>query len=97
MPFMQRITWSGVALHEGENIGHPASHGCIRMPHEFAMKLFSVTKVGVRVIIARNEVKPVAFADPHLFVHKAMPARRSGRGGSRCAGSHQDRAGRRRQ
>jgi hypothetical protein len=74
MPFMQRITWSGVALHEGENIGHPASHGCIRMPGEFAAKLFSVTKVGVRVIIARNEVKPVAFADPHLFVHKAMPA-----------------------
>ena len=74
MPFMQRITWSGVALHEGENIGHPASHGCIRMPREFAMKLFSVTKVGVRVIIARNELKPVPFADAHLFVHKAMPA-----------------------
>ena len=74
MPFMQRITWSGVAMHEGENIGHPASHGCIRMPREFAMKLFSVTKVGVRVIIARNELKPVPFADAHLFVHKAMPA-----------------------
>jgi hypothetical protein len=74
MPFMQRITWSGVAMHEGENIGHPASHGCIRMPREFAMKLFSVTKVGVRVIIARNELKPVAIADAHLFVHKAMPA-----------------------
>jgi hypothetical protein len=74
MPFMQRITWSGVALHEGENIGHPASHGCIRMPHDFAVKLFSVTKVGVRVIVARNELKPVPFADAHLFVHKAMPA-----------------------
>ena len=74
MPFMQRITWSGVAMHEGENIGHPASHGCIRMPREFAMKLFSVTKVGVRVIIARNELKPAPFADAHLFVHKAMPA-----------------------
>jgi hypothetical protein len=74
MPFMQRITWSGVAMHEGENIGHPASHGCIRMPREFAMKLFSVTKVGIRVIIARNELKPAPFADAHLFVHKAMPA-----------------------
>jgi hypothetical protein len=73
MPFMQRITWSGVALHEGENIGHPASHGCIRMPREFAMKLFSVTKVGVRVIVARAELKPVAIVDAHLFVHKAMP------------------------
>jgi hypothetical protein len=61
-------------LHEGENIGHPASHGCIRMPREFAMKLFSVTKVGVRVIVARAELKPAAFADAHLFVHKAMPA-----------------------
>jgi hypothetical protein len=61
-------------MHEGENIGHPASHGCIRMPREFAIKLFSVTKVGVRVIIARSELKPVAFADAHLFVHKAMPA-----------------------
>src|SRR6516164_3249911 len=73
MPYMQRITWSGVAMHEGENIGHPASHGCIRMPREFAIKLFTTTKVGVRVIIAREELKPVAFADPHLFVHKAIP------------------------
>ena len=73
MPFMQRITWSGVAMHEGENIGHPASHGCIRMPRDFAIKLFTTTKVGVRVIIAREELKPVAFADPHLFVHKALP------------------------
>ena len=73
MPFMQRITWSGVAMHEGENIGHPASHGCIRMPRDFAIKLFTTTKVGVRVIIAHEELKPVAFADPHLFVHKAIP------------------------
>jgi hypothetical protein len=70
MPFMQRITWSGVALHEGENIGHPASHGCIRMPHDFAVKLYGFTRMGARVIIARDELKPVAFADPHLFVHK---------------------------
>ena len=71
MPFMQRITWSGVALHEGENIGHPASHGCIRMPRDFAIKLFNVTKMGVRVIVSKAELKPVPFADPHLFVHKA--------------------------
>ena len=97
MPFMQRITWSGVALHEGENIGHPASHGCIRMPREFAMKLFSVTKVGVRVIIARSELKPVAFADRASVRAQGDTGSRSGRGGSRCAGSHQDRASRRRQ
>ena len=74
MPFMQRITWSGVAMHEGGNIGHPASHGCIRMPHEFATRLFGLTKLGARVIIARNELRPTEFADPHLFVHKEMPA-----------------------
>jgi L,D-transpeptidase catalytic domain len=73
MPFMQRITWSGVALHEGENIGHRASHGCIRMPHDFAVRLFSLTRIGVPVVIADGELKPVEFADPHLFVHKDRP------------------------
>jgi hypothetical protein len=70
MPFMQRITWSGVALHEGENIGHRASHGCIRMPHDFAVRLYKLTKIGARVIIANGELKPGEIADPHLFVHK---------------------------
>src|ERR1700735_715599 len=73
MPFMQRITWSGVALHEGENIGHPASHGCIRMPHDFAVELYGFTKMGARVIVARDELKPVDVADAHLFVHKVAP------------------------
>ncbi len=73
MPFMQRITWSGVAIHEGENIGHPASHGCIRMPHDFAIRLYRLTKLGVPVIIGRAELKPVEFADPHLFVHQDKP------------------------
>jgi len=74
MPFMQRITWSGVALHEGENIGHPASHGCIRMPGDFAARLYKFTRVGARVIVAKAELKPVDFADPHLFVHKDIVA-----------------------
>jgi hypothetical protein len=80
MPFMQRITWSGVAMHEGQNIGHPASHGCIRLPRDFAIRLYRLTKLGTRVIIARTELKPTDFADPHLFIHKekapeiAMPA-----------------------
>jgi hypothetical protein len=76
MPFMQRITWSGVALHEGESIGHRASHGCIRMPHDFAVRLYGLTRLGARVVIANPELKPVEFADPHLFVHKtpAPPA-----------------------
>ena len=74
MPFMQRITWSGVALHEGENIGHPASHGCIRMPGEFAARLYKFTRIGARVIVARGELKPADFADPHLFVHRDIQA-----------------------
>jgi hypothetical protein len=73
MPYMQRITWSGVAMHEGQNIGHPASHGCIRMPHDFAVRLYRLTKLNARVIIARGELKPVEFADSHLFVHKEKP------------------------
>ena len=73
MPFMQRITWSGVAMHEGKDIGRPASHGCIRMPHDFAVRLYHLTKLNTRVIIARAELRPVEFADSHLFVHKEKP------------------------
>jgi lipoprotein-anchoring transpeptidase ErfK/SrfK len=73
MPYMQRITWSGVAMHEGESIGHRASHGCIRMPRDFAVRLYRLTKLGTRVIISNSELKPVEFADPHLFVHKEKP------------------------
>jgi len=73
MPFMQRITWSGVAMHEGESIGHRASHGCIRMPGDFARRLYSLTTLGARVIIANGELRPSEFADPHLFVHKDKP------------------------
>jgi lipoprotein-anchoring transpeptidase ErfK/SrfK len=73
MPYMQRITWSGVAMHEGESIGHRASHGCIRMPNDFAMRLYRLTKLNTRVIIANSELKPTEFADPYLFVHKEIP------------------------
>jgi hypothetical protein len=73
MPYMQRITWSGVAMHEGESIGHRASHGCIRMPHDFAGRLYRLTRLGTRVVIANSELKPTEFADPHLFVHKEIP------------------------
>ena len=49
MPFMQRITWSGVAIHAGVLPGYPASHGCIRMPMAFAVKMYGWTKMGARV------------------------------------------------
>ncbi len=74
MPFMQRITWSGVALHAGTLPGHPASHGCIRLPYEFAEHLFDMTKVGVRVIVARNDVAPAAISHPFLFKPRPVPS-----------------------
>ena len=73
MPSMQRITWSGVALHEGVLPGYPVSHGCIRMSHDFAQKLWRVTKLGVRVIVARHDLAPVDFAHPNLFKPKPKP------------------------
>jgi lipoprotein-anchoring transpeptidase ErfK/SrfK len=73
MPFMQRITWSGVALHEGVLPGYPASHGCIRMSHDFARKLWPVTKLGVRVVVAHADLAPADFAHPKLFVPKLKP------------------------
>jgi hypothetical protein len=73
MPFMERITWSGVALHEGPLPGYAASHGCIRMTHEFALRLWGITNLGVRVIVSHADVAPVDFAHPLLFVPKAKP------------------------
>src|ERR1700686_2622658 len=67
MPYMQRITWSGIALHAGVLPGHPASHGCIRLAKDFAIRLWHLTKRGTRVIIAPNEVDPVQIASPRLF------------------------------
>src|SRR6266536_8122 len=66
MPFMQRITWSGIALHGGPLPGYPASHGCVRMPAKFAEHLFDLTKIGMRVIVARTDPVPVEFSHPVL-------------------------------
>jgi hypothetical protein len=70
MPHMQRLTWSGIALHGGPLPGHPASHGCVRMPYDFAERLFEVTKLGMRVIVAPNDVAPVSIAHPSLLQPK---------------------------
>jgi lipoprotein-anchoring transpeptidase ErfK/SrfK len=71
MPNMQRITWSGIAMHGGPLPGYAASHGCVRLPYDFAEKLFDKTQIGMRVIIAPNDAEPVAFSDPALFVPNA--------------------------
>ena len=70
MPFMQRLTMSGVALHSGVVTGRPASHGCIRLPHAYATRLFGLTKLGIRVIVADEEVTPVSIVHRRLFTPK---------------------------
>ena len=74
MPFMQRLTWSGVALHEGVLPGYPASHGCVRMPNGYAEQIFPITKIGMRVIIARDSVAPVEVEHPVLLKQPAVLA-----------------------
>ena len=71
MPNMQRITWNGIALHGGPLPGYAASHGCVRMPYDFAEKLFDKTWIGMRVIISPNDAAPVEFSHPALFVPNA--------------------------
>jgi hypothetical protein len=71
MPNMLRITWSGIALHGGPLPGYAASHGCIRMPYDFAESLFDKARIAMRVIIAPGDVEPVEFSHPALFVPNA--------------------------
>jgi hypothetical protein len=66
MPYMQRVTWSGIAMHLGVVPGHPASHGCIRLPAGFAVKLWGLTRIGERVVISAQDVAPAEFAHPLL-------------------------------
>src|SRR5262245_49157564 len=73
MPFMQRITWTGIALHAGVLPGRPASHGCIRMPMAFAERLFGLTNMGMRVVVVRDDIAPMDIAHPLLFVPAPAP------------------------
>jgi L,D-transpeptidase-like protein len=73
MPFMQRITWTGVAMHAGALPGYPASHGCVRLPYSFAERLFPLTKLGMRVVVSRYDVAPSPISHPALF--KPTPLR----------------------
>lgn len=68
MPFMQRLTWSGIALHEGKVPNYPASHGCVRLPSKFAKSLFGDTRTGVHVIITDRPVSLRFVQHPALFV-----------------------------
>ena len=66
MPYMQRLTWSGVALHAGRLPGYPASHGCVRMPYEFAQRLYGETETGLTVIVSDEKEFPSTVAHPGL-------------------------------
>jgi lipoprotein-anchoring transpeptidase ErfK/SrfK len=73
MPFMQRITWSGIAIHAGVLPGYPASHGCIRMPMAFAVKMWNWTKMGARVVVTPGQLSPAAFSHPLLVAQRVAP------------------------
>jgi hypothetical protein len=73
MPYMQRITWSGVAMHAGVLPGYPASHGCIRMPMNFAVKMWGWTRMGARVVITPGELAPESISHPLLATQKTAP------------------------
>ncbi len=82
MPYMQRLTWTGIALHAGHLPGYPASHGCIRLPRAFAKKLYNLTDFGTKVTITRQRAKDAksAFAligagAPQLADDVALAAR----------------------
>ena len=72
MPYMQRLTWRGIALHAGNLPGHPASHGCIRLPREFARLLYGVTRVGMTVVITDRPALPSVAPVPELLTGDAI-------------------------
>src|SRR6516225_5865584 len=67
MPFMERITWTGIALHGGVLPGYPASHGCVRMPEQFADRLFGLTDIGMRVVVVPHDIAPAELSHSALF------------------------------
>lgn len=66
MPYMQRLTWSGIALHAGQLPGYPASHGCVRLPLDFARKLYGVTKLGMTVVVTNTTTTPRVAPTPEI-------------------------------
>jgi hypothetical protein len=64
MPYMQRLTWGGIALHAGGLPGYPESHGCVHLPSEFAKELFAISPAGMTVVIADGASEPTWVAHP---------------------------------
>jgi lipoprotein-anchoring transpeptidase ErfK/SrfK len=72
MPYMQRLTWDGIAMHGGHLPGYPASHGCIRLPHAFAKALFGVTQMEQEVIVLKDTSSPVKRPEPKPVVEQPV-------------------------
>jgi L,D-transpeptidase catalytic domain len=73
MPFMERLTWTGIALHAGQLPGYPDSHGCVRLPLEFSKLLYTVTQKGVTVIIADETSAPRETVHPGILFSQITP------------------------
>lgn len=73
MPYMQRLTWGGVALHAGKLPGYPASHGCIRLPAGFAKLLYGSTRLGMTVVISDSRLTPRIAPAPTIFSSEPSP------------------------
>jgi hypothetical protein len=74
MPYMQRLTWDGIAMHAGKLPGYPASHGCIRLPMAFAKLLYPVTRLGMTVVITDQQAVPRVAPTPELLESQAANA-----------------------
>ena len=67
MPYMERLTWGGVAIHAGNLPGYPAAHGCVRLPLDFARQLYAVTNSGTSVIITDTKSVPGSTSAPGML------------------------------
>ena len=72
MPFMQRLTWDGIAMHAGNLPGYPASHGCIRLPRKFAELLYGVTRLGLTVVVTDRAEVPRIAPEPGILREPAL-------------------------
>jgi hypothetical protein len=92
MPFMERLTWTGIAMHAGPVPGYPASHGCTRLPYGFAQQLYRLTEPGMRVVIVREDIAPVKIEQPAMFtlMHPSGPTALSSAGNSAAQPSEAD-------
>src|SRR3546814_12949145 len=77
MPYMQRLTWSGIAMHAGNLPGYPASHGCIRLPLAFAEHLYGVTQLGLTVILTQSADIPRFAPAPDVLAGKGSSSDRT--------------------